>query len=436
MRDQALLPALAVRAPSLVVALVLGLGGSAGAQETKLDTLKTAVTAAPADAEASLSLGRALRRAGHLPEARTELRRARTLSGKQELLRRVYWELERVEADRRDYVQATAVCRGLAAIPGSATEGHACLAAAELVRQRATEALTETALALGADPRSFEAKFAEGRAYALQLDGTKAEASLRAAIALRPVAVEPFVELGKLLDRGGRHDEGITQLRAALQLDPSDPDALYALATLLPAGPESLGLLQRAVAERPSMLDAWLALGSQQLAAGHVSEAGTAAASALRADGSSTVARILMGKVALQEGRASEAIEAGRGVLKTMANSAAATLLVADGEAKNGELDRALEAYQAAWGLDHGDPTPLVHASQACHAAGRDTSARAFGVKATQEFPKWGPAWAALGDALASQGEAAAARDAYRKALAGDGVADAASIASKLAALR
>jgi tetratricopeptide (TPR) repeat protein len=418
------------------VAVLAGLGRPAAAQETKLETLKTATASAPADAEASLALGRALRRAGHLPEARTELRRARSLTGKPDALRRILWELERVEADRRDYVQAVAVCKGMSAIPGSAAEGHACLAAAELVRQRATETLTETALALGADSRNFEAKFAEGRAYALQLDGTKAEASLRAAIAFRPAAVEPFVELGRLLERSGRHEDAVAQLRAAIQLDPSDPDALFTLATLTLAGPESLGLLQRAVAERPSMLDAWIALGSQQLSAGRLAEARTAAAAALKADGSSTAARILLGKVALQEGHATEAIEAGREALKIMANSAAATLLVADGEARNGEVDRALEAYQAAWGLDHGDPTPLVHASQACHAAARDTSARAFGVKATQEFPKWGPAWAALGDALASQNEAAAARDAYRKALAGDGLPDRETVATKLAALR
>jgi tetratricopeptide (TPR) repeat protein len=430
MRVGALLSALAV--PAVLACLC----EPVAAQETKLDILKTATATAPADLEASVAFGRALRRAGHLTEARTELRRARSLSGKPDLLRRVHWELERVEADRHDYGQALAVCKAMSAIPGSAAEGHACLAAAELVRQRATETLTETALALGADPRCFEAKFAEGRAYALQLEASRAEASLRAAVALRPAAVEPFIELGRLLDRAGRHDEAISQLRAALQLEPSDPEALFALATLLPPGSESLGLLQRAVAERPSMLDAWIALGTQQLAVGHLVEARTAAASALKADGSSSAARILLGKVALQEGHATEAIEAGREALRIMANSAAATLLVADGEARNGEVDRALEAYQAAWGLDHGDPTPLVHASQACHAAARNTSARAFGVKATQEFPRWGPAWAALGDALASQSEAAAARDAYRKALAGDGLPDRATIESKLAALR
>jgi tetratricopeptide (TPR) repeat protein len=134
---------------------------------------------------------------------------------------------------------------------------------------------------------------------------------------------------------------------------------------------------------------------------------------------------VLLGKVALAEGRADDAIRAGEVALKLVANSAAAKLLVADGNAKKGEVDLAVEAYQAAWGLDHADPTPLVHAAEACHAAGRDTSARAFGIKATQEFPKWGPAWAALGDALAASGEKAAAKDAYQKALsAPDGNVD------------
>ena len=153
-------------------------------------------------------------------------------------------------------------------------------------------------------------------------------------------------------------------------------------------------------------------------------------------DAANAQARIILGRIALLDGHPDEAIEDGRIALKVMANSAAATLLVADGQAKKGEIDMALEAYQAAWGLDHGDPTPLVHASEACHAANRDTSARAFGVKATQEFPKWGPAWAALGDALAGQNERPAAREAYRKALAGQGLADPAHVQAKLAALQ
>jgi tetratricopeptide (TPR) repeat protein len=426
----------------LALAGVPGLAGlrcwprGADAQETQIPTLRAAVTAAPTDAEASLALGRTLRRAGHLAEARTELLRASALAGRPELALRIDWELERVAADRRDFGQALAVCAQLAARPGAAAQGHACQAAAQLVRQRATEALSETSLALAKDPRCFEAKLAEGQAYSLELDGPRAEDALRTAISLRVSAVEPFIELGRVLEREGKHDEAVAQLRAAVQLDPSGPDAIVALASVLPPGAESLDLYNRASRERPSFLEAWLALGTQHFAAGRLAETKTAASAALRADASSAGARILLGKVALVEGHPDEAIDAGRAALKIVANSAAATLLVADGEARRGNLDLALEAYQAAWGLDHGDPTPLVHASQACHAAARDTSARAFGIKATQEFPRWGPGWASLGDALAAQNERQAAREAYRKALGGEGLADKASVQSKLAALQ
>lgn len=421
---------------SCVVLPFVGSAGEAAAQETELATLRAAATGAPADPEAALSLGRALRRAGHLGDAAGELRRASALAGRPDVALRIDWELERLASDRRDFVQALAVCKQLGALPGAAAEGHACLAAAQLVRQRATEALAETAIALAKDSQCFEAKLAEGKAYSLQLDGPRAETSLRTAISLRVTAAEPFVELGRVLEREGKHDEAVAQLRAAVQIDPHGPDALFALASILPPGAESLDLFERAAKERPSFLEAWLAVGERQFAAGRVADAKNAATAALQADASSAGARILLGKVALEEGRPDDAIEAGHAALKIVANSAAATLLIADGEARKGEVDLALEAYQAAWGLDHGDPAPLVHASQACHAAGRDTSARAFGVKATQEFPRWGPGWAALGDALAAQNERQAARDAYRKALAGDGLSDRGGVQAKLAALQ
>jgi tetratricopeptide (TPR) repeat protein len=156
----------------------------------------------------------------------------------------------------------------------------------------------------------------------------------------------------------------------------------------------------------------------------------------VRNDPKSAEPHVLLGKVALAEGHPDDAIKQGEAGLKILANSAPAKLLVADANAKKGEIDRALEAYQAAWGLDHGDPAPLVHASEACHQAGRDTSARAFGAKATQEFPEWGPAWAALGDALVAQGEKRGARDAYAKALSVNGPVDRDALQRKLATLR
>jgi tetratricopeptide (TPR) repeat protein len=196
-------------------------------------------------------------------------------------------------------------------------------------------------------------------------------------------------------------------------------------------------LFERATRERPSFADAWLALGTQQLAAGNLAGAKDSADAAVKADSSNVAGLVLAGKVALAGDRPDDALRDAKAALKLVANSAAAMLLVADSNAKKGEVDLALEAYQTAWGLDHSDPSPLVHASQACHAAARDTSARAYGAKAAQEFPNFAPGWAALGDALVGQKEMGPARDAYRKALAAsDGSIDRGAIAQKLAALQ
>jgi tetratricopeptide (TPR) repeat protein len=421
-----------------VLPLAMGVvGAQAFAQESELDALRAAVKTAPADPANALALGRALRRAGRSVDALAEIRRGVGLGpSSPDLLRQLRWEGARVQFDRRDFAQGLAACKPLEAL--SVSEGHACAADAQLVRQRATEALDETTAALAKDPQCYEAKVAEGRAYELELDAVRAEASLRQAIAIRPVAMDAHLELGRVLWKAGRGREGITELRKAVELDDNGPDALYALAVAAaPDRDESVHLLQHATRERPSFAEAWMALGTQEFAAGHLAQAVQAGDAVLRVAPTDAGARVLLGKVALSQGRADDAIKQAEAALKVVANSAAAKLLIADGNAKKGEIDAALEAYQAAWGLDHGDPTPLVHASEACHAAGRDTSARAFGARATQEFPKWAPGWVALADALAAQGEMAAARDSYRSALAApDGLVDKAAVAKKLATLQ
>jgi tetratricopeptide (TPR) repeat protein len=410
-------------------ALALGLANvlalatsSAGAQESEVDALRGAARARPMDPAAALALGRGLRRAGRPAEALAELRRGVGASaGRPEVELALDWEIARVHMDRGDFAQTMIACQALGKLPGASAQGHACTAEGHLLQQRSTEALIETGAALARDPRCYEAKVAEGRAQEFALDAARSEAAYRAALMLRPDGVEARVGLGRLLWRNGRRDEGIAELRRAVALDPDGPDALYELGQALGPGSESADLLAHATRERPTFTDAWLALGTQELAAGRMAEAKTAAVAAERGDRSSVAAKVMLGRVALAEGHADQAVREGRAALQLVANSAPARLLVADGNAKKGEIDLALEDYQAAWGLDHGDPAPLVHASEACHAAGRDTSAKAFGLKAVQEFPRWGPAWAALGDALAARGEGDAARDAYGKALAGEG---------------
>ena len=415
----------------MAICLTLVWPASVGAQESQIETLRVAARASSTDPSAALALGRAMRRAGRGVDALGELRRGVGLSAsaaKLDVLRELHWEIARVSMDRRDFVQTMTECQVIGKLPGGAADGHACAADAHLLWQRSTEALVETAEALKRDPRSYEAKLAEGRAYEYALDAARSEVSYRAASALRSDAVEPHVGLGRMFCKNGKRDDGVAELRRALGLDANAPDALYELGVALAPSTDSVAALEHATRERPSFADAWLALGKQQLAAGRVADARRSAVAAERGDPTSVAAKVLVGQVALAEGRTDEAIRMGEAALKIVANSAPAKLLVADGNAKKGEIDLALEAYQSAWGLDHGDPTPLVHASQACHAAGRDTSAKAFGAKAVQEFPRWGPAWVALGDALAAQGEKAAARDAYQKALAGEGPIDRAAV--------
>ncbi|HEY4016586.1 MAG TPA: tetratricopeptide repeat protein [Polyangiaceae bacterium] len=429
----------------LEVAIALPAAGAwrvASAQESTVDALRATARTNANDPQAALAFGRALRRAGRPGEAIAELRRGVGLAGaRADTLAALGWEIARVQGDRHDFFQMLAACRAIGGraekvAPDLAAQRHACAADAHLVRERGTEALSETAQALALDPQSYEAKVAEGRAEDLELDVGKSEAAFRAAIALRPDGVDAHLMLGHLLVKAGRKDEGIAELRRAVSLDADGPEALYELGVALAPSPESAALLEHSTRERPLFAGAWLELGGQELAAGRVSEAKRAAEAAVRDDGKSVAPRVLLGKVALADSRFDDALKQGDAALKILANSAPAELLVADADAKKGDIDRALEAYQSAWGLDRGDPTPLVHAAEACHAAGRDTSARAYGVKVTSEFPDWAPGWAVFGDALAAQGEKAAARDAYAKALATKGPIDRDAVQKKLAALR
>jgi tetratricopeptide (TPR) repeat protein len=417
-----------------IVCCVATSSTSSWAQESQIDSLRTTARSNGSDAAAALALARALRRAGHVNEAIAETRRGIAIgASKPDAMLELHWELARAHMDQHDFRQALGACGALGRLRGATADGHACAAGAHLVWLRASEALTETAAALASDPRCFEAKIAEGRAEDLALDFPKSEAAFRTAIAWRPQNADAHVLLGRLLWKNGAKDEARVELKRAVELDPNGPDALFALSTALSPSAETTTLLARATRERPSFAEAWLALARQDLSAGDIANAKSAAEEAVRNDPKSAEPHVLLGKVALADQRPDDAIKEGETALKILANMASAKLLVADASAKLGEIDRALEAYQAAWGLDHADPTPLVHASEACHAAGRDTSARAFGVRATQEFPEWGPAWSALGDALAAQGEKGAARDAYAKALTGNGPIDRDALRKKLA---
>jgi tetratricopeptide (TPR) repeat protein len=423
---------------ALILSAALPVASVAGAQESLIESLRVGARSHAGDWQAALSLGHALRRAGHSSEAEGELRRGIVLAGTNPAaVEALDAELARVYMDAGNVPRAIATCTHLMGLAGAEPRGHACVAEADLVWQRATQAELEAEGALARDPQCYEARVAEGRAFEFELDATRAAAALRGAIALRPEGAGAHMILGRMLWKSGDKEGGVGELRRAVELDPLGPDTLFELASVLPTGSERTSLLDRATHEQPSFGKAWLELGVQRLAAGQVAEAQRAAESAARVDPASADVGVLLGRVALADGRVDDAIHFGQGVLRSAANNAAAALLVADGNSKKGEIDLAVEAYQIAWGLDHSNPTALVSASRACHVAGRETSARAFAVRATGEFPDWGPAWMALGDALAAQKEPRAAREAYERALSAPaGAVDRDAGQARLAALR
>ena len=431
------------------LALVLGVAFTtaasahpAFAQESGVAEAQAKAKASPTSHEASLAYGQALRRAGHEVEALTELRRALAVTGgRGEIAGRVEWEIARTFIARREFEPAMGTCRAMAKMPlasGADVASHVCAAEAHLLWRRGTEATVEVAEVAKVKTASVEvqyfAKLAGGRALELASKDADAEATYRDAIGIAESRPDAHVLLGTLLRRTGR--DGVPSLKKAVALDPHDAVAQLELGrSLAGGGAESIAALERAVAERPTFTDALRSLADGYVAANRLADAKKIVDAVLKAAPNDVATHVVSGRLALAEGRSDDAIKEGERASKLMPNDEPARLLVADAWAKKGEIDLAVEAYQAAFGLDHSDPAPLVNASQACLAAGRVTSAKAFGVRATKDFATNAAAWTALGDALAADRDVPGAKAAYETAKKSRGV-DAAAVERKISKLK
>lgn len=413
----------------------------ATAQESALAEAKNQTRQSPTSADASIAYGRALRRAGHANEALTEVHRGQSFA-KGEGAIMAEWEIARTYIAKRDFNAAMGSCAAIKKLPNGGAANHACAAEAHLLWRRGTEATAEIAEVLKAAGVSNEVLYAtrisEGRARELDSKDAEAEAAYREALRLFPDRAEAHTLLGALLVRTGK--DGLPELKRATDLDARDPVAQLEYGRALAAdrgGPsrvEAVRAFERAVAERPSYLEALRAVTEAYVADNRLSDAKGTAAALLKIAPSDVLAHVVSGRVALAEGKVDDALKEGETALKLMPNEAKAKLLVADAYAKKGEIDLALEAYQKASGLDPNDATPLINATYACLAHNRTTSAKAYGQRAALDFPNQAAAWIANGDALAADGDPKAARAAYESAKKAKG-ADIAAIDRKLAQL-
>lgn len=407
----------------------------ASAQESVLDELRTNMRSKPTDLGAALAYTRGLRLAGRTQEAMAQARSLLGLYGTQEAsARQIQWEIARVHISRRDQNQAFWTCKLIEQKLKGPAEASACAAEVQVIPRRASEVHVEVASArkqkLTPD-LEYSLLVSEGLAYLLELKEQNAETSLRDALRIRPEGVDALLALGRLLAQEGKG--GVPELRKAVAAEPHHPDALYALGRALPPGDEAVKLFEQATKDRKGFADAYRGIAEVEMSRGKLAEAKKAAQEGLRIEPNDANSHIVMGKVSFAEGKFDDAKKSAESALAVQANSGVAKLLIADVYAKKKEIDLAIEAYQAAFSLDHTDVTPLVHGADACRANGRPTSAKAFAERATREFPEWGPAWIALGDALVSYGDPKSAKVAYEKAKTAKGPVDQAALAKKIA---
>ncbi|MEZ4223890.1 MAG: tetratricopeptide repeat protein [Polyangiaceae bacterium] len=413
---------------SLLLALAAH-GGSAGV-ESDLDAR---LKAAPKDAAGLFTLGQDLRRAGRFDAAVQTLRRAyfKTTKGEQAVAVRL--EAARALIDAGKQKLALRECASLKSV--SMPMLWVCTAEAQLLWRRASLALPLADKALEAEADNYDARVARGRALEQMGKAAEADQEYRRAAAAQPKRYEAHLYRGQMLLQGSKR-EGIAALRTARQSAPQEPVPLLALGTAL-GGTEAQKLLEQAIALRPTFGAAHARLGVVKHGLGDLAGAEQALLRALALDAKQADWLAALAAVLVDKGDAAGAIARADAALKLVGNHAAAKLARADALAQRGDIDLAIEAYEQAHGYARTDPAPLLHAARACAKNGRPTTARAFAERATQDFPKWAPAWVVLADVQHASGDRAAAKQSYKKALgAQSGTIDRARVARILKSLR
>jgi len=405
---------------------VAGWGQQAWAQAHRVAEARASVAANEKGAEASLTLGRVLRRAGVFQAAEHELRRGSLLSTarKGPVAVAIRYELARVFIDQGRFREAKRACQALRAVSGGRAMSHACLAETHMIRKRASDALPEAERALASSPNLYEAKVVQG--YALWQSGQegKAEAVLREAAKQEPDRVEAWLALGRLMRTFRREPEARQAFEKAYAADGEHAVAAHALASMLPKDARAVRILQAAVRARPSYGPAHARLAEVLLAQGREAQAEQEARLALRATPVEPDWHAVLAEVLVRRGQYDAALSAAADALRKVPNSARGKLAQADALAAKGEIDLAIESYQAAFSHGRTRPTALVRGARACLEQRRVTTARGFAERAVQLFPDWAPAWGVRGDIAAHEGDKKTAREAYQKALAGKGTID------------
>jgi len=404
-----------------------------GARADPISDLKARAKAVTEPVEV-LDVARGLLRAGLLPDAATALRNAFGKARGNDVLSDLHLELERVYVAQREGKRAVRECDQLHKL--SAFKEQLCVAEAQLLSRRGSVALPAAEQALRLVPGDYDSLVAKGRALSQLGKPAEAEAAFRDAMAAVPGRGEALRFLAELLTAEGRDADALTALSDARRLAPDDPDVLLAYGAAAKPGPEARASLERAILLRPGFAAAEARLGCVLAELGELDKAEQALTHALQAEPRQADWHAALGEVYLSKSNPDAATREAHAALSIVANHGAAKLVEAKALSAKGDIDLAIEAFEAAYGFARMDPRVLLDAARACLKGKRPTTARAFAERATEDFPKSSAAWEVEGDVAVVLKEVPLARQAYAKALSGEGPADKDAIRRKLGAVR
>jgi tetratricopeptide (TPR) repeat protein len=408
------------------------LAQSALAQETALPELREAAKRAPTDAQAQIALGRALIKAGQLAEAEVPMRAAVRLSkGSIESL----YEAMRPNFASDNYRKARAGCQELVKKDKNHVLSEVCLARAFLVWRRSSRAFEHIEQALRLDPSNYEARLAFADAKRIQGELDAASEAYEEALKQNPKGAEAKLGLGLTYALQNKLEPALTALREADALDPGNPEIELELGQRL-KGPESVAMLQEALAGRPKWPAAELALAIAQLRAGDAQSAETALEAFLKRDPNSPVAVAHHGAALVALGRYPEAEPVLRKALVLVPNDYVTSLALAQLYEHTNRAEEAFTQYRSTADLKHESPEPLIAAAKLALSLKRPVLATALLDKALERTPRLAELHALYGDALKARGETKAAREHYQHALQGEGPLDRVALQKRLAELK
>ncbi len=386
---------------------------SLGVRSQPRAQLEQAARANRNDAAAQRALGMAQLKAWMFRDAEAQLRKAsRLVRGAPESL----YDIARVAFERNDYRAAQSACRPLRR--AAADWNAVCEARTFLVWRRAAAA--QGALEVVARPTdgvlAYEWNLAMGDAYRMQVDAAHARESYATASRLLPGAPEPWIALGRLALQTSSRSEAETAFRRALEADAESPDALFELGKIGPRD-ESVAMLERALAARPSWSDAQISLGLAYVTAARADDARRLFEAALRANPNSAEAHVGLARAHMASGEMVRAEQSVQRALALVPNSQTAGIALAEIEAATDRPDDAFATYRRAADMNAQNPEPLLAAARLAISLHREVLAQGFLDRVMGVSSDLPAALALYGDARRGQRDLAGARDYYRRAL-------------------